>query len=237
MLAKSPLGASARMGLLAAALVLPCAVLAEALAAGKGWAGAGIFAITAAIATVLMVRNYPHNKLGLCNGVTLLRAALASALAVPLLQAGVPAADVAWAMTGIAAVALALDGVDGWAARQSGLGSGYGARFDMEVDAALGLVLALLVIDTGKVGAWVILLGSLRYLFVIASFWLAWLNASLPPRFSRKLICVVQIAALIALIAPPVTGAAAVVLALAATLALLWSFAVDVVYLMKRRLL
>jgi phosphatidylglycerophosphate synthase len=40
---------------------------------------------------------------------------------------------------------LALDGLDGWLARRFGLASAYGARFDMEVDGFLILVLALLV--------------------------------------------------------------------------------------------
>jgi phosphatidylglycerophosphate synthase len=234
--AKSPLGAAVRMALLAIGLVLPCAAIAERLAPGRGVTGAALFAIVAALAVILMRRTYPHPRLGLCNAVTLLRAALASALAAPLLQAGAPTADVAWALTSIAALALALDGVDGWAARQSGLGSDYGARFDMEVDVALGLILAFLVLDTGKVGAWVLLLGSMRYLFVTASFVLPWLKAPLPERFSRKLVCVVQISVLIMLLAPPVTGAFAAILAGGATLALAWSFAVDSVHLIQRRL-
>lgn len=234
--AKSPLGASVRMAALAVGLVLPCAAMAERLAPNRGFASAAVFTIVAAVAVILMVRTYPHPRLGLCNAVTLVRAALASTLAAPLLLAGAPSAEVAWAVTGIAALALALDGLDGWAARQSGLGSDYGARFDMEVDAALGLILAMLVLDMGKVGLWVLLLGSMRYLFVIASFVFPWLNAPLKARFSRKLVCVVQIAVLIVLLAPPVTGKVVVILAGGATLALAWSFAVDIVYLMQRRL-
>ena len=38
----------------------------------------------------------------------------------------------------------ALDGVDGWLARRSGIASAFGARFDMEIDALLILVLAVL---------------------------------------------------------------------------------------------
>ncbi|MGO4909281.1 CDP-alcohol phosphatidyltransferase family protein [Pseudorhodobacter sp. W20_MBD10_FR17] len=235
--AKSPLGAGVRMAALAVGLALPCAIIAEYLAPGRGFGGVALFTIVAAVAVMLMVRTYPHPRLGLCNAVTLVRAALASALAAPLLLAGAPDAGVAWAVTGFAALALALDGLDGWAARQSGLGSNYGARFDMEVDAALGLILALLVIDMGKVGSWVLLLGSMRYLFVIASFVLPWLTAPLPERFSRKLVCVVQIAVLIVLLVPPVMGTFAALLALGATLALAWSFAVDTVYLMQRRLI
>ena len=40
--------------------------------------------------------------------------------------------------------------------------SGYGARFDMETDAAFILVLSILVWQHGKAGAWVLLCGLMR---------------------------------------------------------------------------
>ena len=44
----------------------------------------------------------------------------------------------------------ALDGVDGWLARRRGMSSAFGARFDMEIDALLVQVLAILVWRYGK---------------------------------------------------------------------------------------
>src|SRR5437764_10483811 len=63
-----------------------------------------------------------------------------------------------------------LDGVDGWVARRTGTSSAFGARFDMEVDASLIMVLAVLGWMYGKAGVWVIASGLLRYLFVAAGW-------------------------------------------------------------------
>ena len=43
----------------------------------------------------------------------------------------------------LSSVALALDGVDGWVARRTRTVSALGARFDMEVDAFLVLMLSV----------------------------------------------------------------------------------------------
>ena len=57
-------------------------------------------------------------------------------------------------LLGLSAVALALDGVDGWWARRTGTCSAFGARFDMEVDAFLILVLSVYVArDLRRLGA------------------------------------------------------------------------------------
>jgi phosphatidylglycerophosphate synthase len=60
-----------------------------------------------------------------------------------------------------------LDGVDGWLARKFGLASEFGEYLDKEADAFLMLVLCLLLYTTGRLGAWVILPGVLRYGFVL----------------------------------------------------------------------
>ena len=104
--------------------------------------------------------------------------------------------------TTVSLFALLLDGVDGWWARRHGLSSAFGARFDMETDALLILVLALLAWHLGKAGAWVILSGALRYLFVAAGWLLPFLDRPLPPSDRRRVICVIQIAVLVACFAP-----------------------------------
>ena len=135
----------------------------------------------------------------------------------------------------IAATALALDGLDGWLARRSGLASAFGARFDMEVDAALALILALHALAGTAVGPEVLLLGLARYAFVAAMAPWPWLARPLPQRFRRKAVCVLQLAALIVLLLPPLPPEAAVTLARIATVALAYSFGADILWLARHR--
>lgn len=197
-----------------------------------------VFVVIALIAGRGISAHYPHDRLGSCNIVTLFRGALVAALA-GLIVAPSPGTlpDAAeWGMVGVAAVSLTLDGVDGRLARSSGLVSDFGARFDMEVDSVFALVLALMVWLSGTVGVWVLVLGVMRYLYVAAGWVLPWLNAPLPEQvMRRKTVCVIQIGALIVLTAPFVTGWPAVLLAAVASALLVWSFAVDIVWLWKRR--
>jgi phosphatidylglycerophosphate synthase len=180
--------------------------------------------------------HYPHPQFGACNTVTLLRAGLGASLVTPLLTGNVATTPLGeWAVVVVAVIALSLDGVDGWLARRSGLASALGARFDMEVDAALALILALHALADGLVGPVVLLLGLMRYVFVAASYPFPWLSAPLPDRFGRKLVCVVQIAALIALQIPPLSAAMAQWIAFGAALALIWSFGRDTIWLWRHR--
>jgi phosphatidylglycerophosphate synthase len=220
-------------------LALPAAVAVFVPAAGiAASASVGVMmALGTALAVRAMAAGYPHARLGLCNLVTLGRLALAALLAVPLAMpgglAGRPA--MAWSLVALTGVSLALDGLDGILARRSGLASAFGARFDMEVDAALAAMLAALALASGKAGAWVLALGFMRYGFVAAMVVLPWLRKPLPDRYSRKAACVVQIGVLIALLAPPVAPPLSVGLGLAALAALTWSFAVDVRWLWRNR--
>lgn len=182
------------------------------------------------LAAALMRRGYPHRDLGLCNLVTLLRLALTSTLVAALVVS-----ISGWIVLGIALFALALDGIDGWLARLGGHVSDFGARFDMEVDAALGLVLALLAWSSGAVGAVVLLLGLPRYIFVAASAIWPWMANPLPQRLGRKVVCVIQIMALVILQAPVVNGPLALAILMFASVALVWSFGRDVLWLWRAR--
>ncbi len=233
--AASPSGAAVRLAAWALPLAVLTGVLATSLTPGGAALAVGLFAVIATVAIAGLRQGYAHARLGLCNMVTLGRAALASSLVAPLAESEPIATDSAWLVVTIASIALLLDGLDGWLARRGGLASPFGARFDMEIDAALGLILALLVLASGKVGPWVLALGAMRYAYVAAGLALPWLNGALPQAFRRKAVCVLQIAALITLNAPPIDGLAATILAAAATLALGWSFAVDIIWLARRR--
>jgi phosphatidylglycerophosphate synthase len=241
------LGVPARAANPATAQATAAVALAVALAAGlaamlapgarpeAALLGAGLMAAGGVAALAGLARSYPHDRFGLCNLITLLRAAMVAGLAALLASPAGAAADdrTAWAALGVAVAALALDGVDGWAARRSGLSSRFGARFDMEVDVALALTLALLIWHSDKLGAWVILLGAPRHLFLAAALFAPALRAPLPPALWRKAGCVAQIGALIVVLAPPVGPAAAAAAALTGLALVGAAFGRDVAWLLR----
>ncbi|TMQ90548.1 CDP-alcohol phosphatidyltransferase family protein [Actinomadura soli] len=136
-----------------------------------------------------------------------------------------------WTLVAVASAALVLDGVDGQVARRTGTASRLGARFDMEVDAFLVLVLSVHVAWTA--GAWVLAIGAMRYAFGAAAWAAPWLRAELRPSMARKAVAVVQGVTLVAAASGvvPYTGA----LVGAALALLVWSFGRDVVWLFTRR--
>lgn len=189
-----------------------------------------VYGLALGAAVYLMEQGYPHRALGLCNLVTLTRLLLVAVLAVPL-AAGTGGGEEVFA---VALVVLLLDGIDGWLARRAGLASAFGARFDMEVDSALALVLALHVWVGGATGAIVLILGVPRYAFALAGAVLPWLRAPLPERFSRKAVCVLQLGTLVVLQLPGLPVGAAGWLVAVAALSLIWSFWRDVAVLWRR---
>lgn len=218
----------------AVVLVFVLAVLHGVQAWPLGAAGLAL-AVYAAMAG-LVWRCWPdaHRGLGPANRVTLLRGTLVAILAGAL--AGFPAlAGQAGWLAALALVALALDGVDGWVARRWRCASDFGARFDMELDAFLILVLCGLLLALGKAGAWVLAIGAMRYVFVAAMAVWRWLDAPLPERWRRKAVCVWQVASLLVCLLPQVgPGLASGFLGIALAL-LAWSFAVDVRWLYRHR--
>lgn len=168
---------------------------------------------------------------GPANQVTSVRAALTLVLAGVLVAPRVP--DPRWCVAAATIVAV-LDGVDGWLARRTGTASDFGARFDMETDALLILVLSLLAWRFGKAGGWVIASGLLRYVFVAAGAFLRWLQRPLPPSRRRQAICVLQVTALIIVILPIVTPPLSTLIAAGALAVLVWSFLVDTAWLWRR---
>ena len=120
---------------------------------------------------------------------TLARATLAVGVAALVADSFAHDTPVALLVT-LAAVALALDAVDGWVARRTGTASALGARFDGEVDAFL--ILALSVYVAPAYGAWVLAIGAARYLFLAGEWLLPWMRAPLPPRRWRKVVAAAQ---------------------------------------------
>ena len=155
---------------------------------------------------------------------------MVAGLAVAIAQ---PHADsIAWAVVAASVLITVLDSVDGWVARRTGTATAFGARFDMEVDSALILVLSILAWNYGKAGAWVILSGLLRYLFVVAGWRWTSLERPLFPSRRRQTICVVQVVGLIVTVSPIVVPPLSTAIAAIALAALCVSFAIDVVWLL-----
>jgi phosphatidylglycerophosphate synthase len=194
-------------------------------------ASVAVYLAGVALAAALMRGNYPHDRLGLTNVVTLSRMVFVASFVMPLV-AGI---DYPWTILALALVALSMDGVDGWLARREGLVSAFGARFDMEVDSALALVLSLLAFASGSAGPLVLVLGIPRYAFAAAGLVFPMLDRPLPDRFGRKVVCVIQLATLIALQLPVLSGAVTAPLVAVAAAGLLWSFGRDILWLWRER--
>lgn len=193
-------------------------------------AGMLTFGAAMATATAAFSKSYPHNAVGWCNAVTMFRLMLVSVLISCLCIE--PRS--AWLIFGIALLAFCLDGVDGWLARREGYVSGFGARFDMEVDSLLALVVAVHALQSGSAGLLVICLALPRYAFYAGQWFLPWLNNDLPPRFSRKVVCVIQLGVLILLLLPiDIPFADAIMVTALAIVG--WSFWLDVRWLWQER--
>jgi phosphatidylglycerophosphate synthase len=169
--------------------------------------------------------------LGPADLVTLARLTLtcgvAALVAESLLRESVRPTLVALAVT-----ALLLDAVDGPVARRTGSASVFGARFDGEADAFFLLVLSAYV--ALSVGAWVLVIGVLRYAFAVAGWAIPWLQDQLPDRYWRKVVAAIQ--GIVLTIAASGVAPEATYVALVVALALLAeSFGRDVLWLWLHR--
>ena len=231
-----PLNASAGITQLAGLLAVVClawtARAALRLSELYPLKAGALFAIVGVFTLVLLHDNHPFARYGPANQITTLRAVLVALVAGLIGEPRLPVVGV-WAV-GLSVIVAMLDGIDGWLARRSRMASDFGARFDMEVDAALIMALAILAWRHDKAGAWVVLSGLLRYLFVAAGWWWQWLQRPLPPVRRRQAICVVQILVLIVVMMPAVTPPISTVLSVVALGALCYSFLIDILWLWRQ---
>ncbi|NIH80649.1 CDP-alcohol phosphatidyltransferase family protein [Amycolatopsis viridis] len=190
--------------------------------AGAGYGGALWVLLTGAL------RRAGRVALGPADRVTLARATLTGGV-LALVAAGssgpVPA--------GLATLALALDAVDGRVARRTATVSPLGARFDLEADAVLILVLCVPVAVV--LGPWVLLIGAMRYAFVAAGWVLPWLRGPLAPDRARKAVAAAQGVTLLVVVAGVLPRGAALAGTAVALAALAWSFGRDVRTLWRTR--
>ncbi len=218
-------------GLIAQVVLLATLAATVRLSAAAWLAGVGFGVVTCVLLGVALDRSAAAG-LGPANRVTLARAVLVggvAALTVQTLHHAVPLR----VLVGLVVLALVLDGVDGQVARRTGSVTALGARFDMEVDAFLLLVLSIYV--TWPHGPWTLAIGLMRYAFVAAMGPLPWMRRTLPPRFWRKVVAAAQGVALVvatAHVLPPLASAVGLVGAL---LLLVESFGRDVWWLWRHR--
>ncbi len=223
---------------------LPAALSTAALIAAIGWllvrqadwqaaqvgtalAGYAVLALAVALAAAWHLNGMGF---GLANQITLLRTGLVCLVGGALL-AEEARSSIGWSLAFVIALTLSLDAVDGWLARRLGLASRFGARFDLEIDALMILILSGLVWQTGRAELWVLAIGAMRYGFVgLGMIWPA-ARRPLPPSWRRKAVCALLGVLLLICLLPPtppwlVSSAAALAL-----LSQLVSFAVDLVWL------
>jgi phosphatidylglycerophosphate synthase len=191
-----------------------------------------VFAVLTTAIIHVSGAQHPHSLFGPANYVTTMRAAFV-ALVAGLIGFPAPAA-VLWGVIGLTGVMAALDGLDGWLARRTGMASAFGARFDMETDALLIFVLSVLVWRHEKAGIWVLLCGLMRYGFVAAGWLLPWLGRPLRSTWRGKAVAVGQVIGLSVALAPSVPPPVSTIAAASALAALAWSFGIDIVWLSRQ---
>lgn len=190
-----------------------------------GWLAGAAYALVLTIALSNGLHRAGMRALGPANVVTLARALLVggvTALVAYSFQRPAPLA----LLVALVAVALALDGVDGQVARRTGTTTTLGARFDMEIDAFLILILSVYV--AGPLGWWTIAIGAFRYVFVAATWAAPWLSNALPPKFSRKVVAALQGVVLVVATAGLLPLTAEFLVVATALAALTWSFGRDI---------
>lgn len=216
---KAPLAGFTAQLLLLAALAITVGLSA------RGWLAGVVFGAVLCGLLKVALHRAGMTTLGWANAVTLGRAVLTGGVTAMVVGSDAPALLVVT----VAAVALAMDGVDGQVARRTGTTTALGARFDMEVDAFLILVLSGAA--ALEYGWWALAIGAFRYLFVAASWAWPWMNAPLPPKFSRKVVAAQQ-GVMLAVVVSGLLPAPVAVFALAVALAsLTWSFGRDIAWL------
>lgn len=193
-----------------------------------GWVAGAVFTVGCWAVLLFAFRRARTRALGPANRVTLARVLLIGGVtALAVSRIGEPAPVV---MVVLAAVALLLDTVDGRVARRTGTASELGARFDIEADAFLVLVLSGFVAI--QLGAWWVLsIGLMRYAFVAAAWIWPWLSGPLALSQVRKWIGAWQGIALLIAASGLLPDLAAAILVAVALALLCWSFGRDVVRL------
>lgn len=144
--------------------------------------------VAGAVSLVALALRYrgrwtPSGALGSANLVTAWRLGMVVGLGILGLRAPGPAAAC------LVLFIFTLDAVDGWLARRGGTASPFGAAFDMECDALLLLVCSLMLYLHGRLGAFVLVPGFLRYLYVTLLAFLPEISGEAPRSRLGRWVC------------------------------------------------
>jgi phosphatidylglycerophosphate synthase len=207
-----------------------------------GWQLSWLSASTATfcflVLATLVARHSRARTFGIADVVTLVRGlgvCFLAGLALQALAGGLERHGLL-VMIIMGTLCLMLDGVDGRVARARGEASPFGARFDVETDAAMLVVLSVAVAALGIAGWWVLAIAAMRYGYVATSVVVPALRAPLPHRYSGKVIAVAQAVALLAALAFGLTHGEHWVptsFLLAALALLCWSFGRSVIWQLR----
>jgi phosphatidylglycerophosphate synthase len=218
-------------GLIAQVLLLAALAGTVGLSA-RAWVVGLTCGVILSAALVRGLARHRSEGLGVADGVTLGRASLAVGVAALVTDSFAHHTPLTL-LVSITALALALDLVDGWVARQTSTTAALGAWFDGEVDAFLILVLSVFV--ARSVGAWVLAIGAARYAFLAAGRPLPWMRAPLPPRYWRKVVAATQGIVLMIAAANVLPLAVTQAILVGALILLAESFGRDVLWLRSHR--
>ncbi len=195
-----------------------------------GWAVGVAVATTAAVLLAVALHRSGTTRFGPANVLTLVRASLGQGVAA-LVAASFAGHGHRGLLLTLTALALALDAVDGHVARRTRSVTTLGARFDMEADAFLILVLS--VAAGPVVGWWVLAIGFARYALLLAERVRPWLRVPVPPRYWRKVVAAIQGVTLGVVVTELLLTSEAVALLLVALVLLAESFGRDVVWMAR----
>lgn len=221
------------VGVGAAATAFGCLMAAAPVPAGAAFTG---YVAAALVVMAGWIRNRPgHRRFGIANAVTLARLVGSVWILALLLQAvwEEPTRLIAICIAVVGSTCLLLDGVDGRIARRRGETSAFGGRFDNETDAGTTLLLALTLPVFHVAGWWVVLIGLIRYLYLLAAVPLPALRAPLPFSQARRVIGLGQaillvLSVLLAGVLPSLASSGwLALLPGVGLLSLLWSFGRD----------
>ena len=220
---------AAILGLLATAALLGVV----AATAGLGIAGwivglATGSAATALLATARMRSDQP--AIHPADWVTLTRMILIAGVAGLVADSFSRSVSIT-ALVTLSTVALVLDAVDGQVARRTGTATPLGGRLDGEVDAFLILLLSIFVSQT--YGSWVLAIGAIRYVFLLAGWLMPWLAAPLPYIYWRKVVAAVQGIVLTVAASGVLSHLVGLIAVGAAALLLAESFGRDIIWLYR----
>ncbi len=198
-----------------------------------GFAAGIAYLVVSSLLLARGLRRREAARFGQANIVTATRSVLVGLITAIVVSSFTESVSTPLLVT-LAAIALILDGVDGYVARRTSSESELGAQFDMEVDAFLLLVLS--VYCGPIVGWWVLAFGLMRYAFVAAGLVLPWMRETLPPRYWRKAVTAICGVALTVVASRLLPEVVATIVALAALAFLVESVARDVTWLARTHL-